>query len=184
LNSKNLALTAVFAALYAVLVILQGISAAATIQLRIADCLIPLAAIFGLPHIIGVTVGCFVGNAYFSASLQYGIFDIVFGPIANLAAASLIFKLRKKPLVGCLLGAFTIGLIVGSYLWLLFGAPENLFGLKLPASLPVWVASIISITGSSLVAVTILGYMLLKVFRNSNIIKPLKSRGLQVYLDE
>ncbi|RJS80374.1 QueT transporter family protein [Candidatus Bathyarchaeota archaeon] len=85
-----MALSAVFASLYAAMVILQGISAAAVIQLRIADCLIPLSAIFGPPVIVGVSLGCFVSNAYFSASIPYGLYDIVFGPLANLIAAAII----------------------------------------------------------------------------------------------
>jgi uncharacterized membrane protein len=164
------------------MVIFQGISAVATIQLRIADCLIPLSTLFGPPTIIGVTIGCFVGNAYLSAALPYGIFDVVFGPIANLIAASMIFKLRRKLLAGCILGAITIGLIVGSYLWLLFGVPENIFGFTFPVNLPVWVASVVSITVSSLLAVAVLGYTLLKILRSFNVIEPLKSHGLQIYL--
>ena len=76
LDSRDIALTAVFAALYAVIVIVQGLSAAATIQLRIADCLIPLSALFGLPVVFGVTLGCFVSNAYTSAAVPKGVYDI------------------------------------------------------------------------------------------------------------
>ena len=178
---RDLALSAVFASLYAAMVILQGISAAAVIQLRIADCLIPLSAIFGPPVIVGVSLGCFVSNAYFSASIPYGLYDIVFGPLANLIAAAIIFKFRRRIVLGCFFGAVTVGLIVGSYLWLLFPPPSNIFGLTLPAGWPPWALSMLSLTISSTVAFAVIGLALLKVMSRPNIINPLKSRGLKVY---
>jgi uncharacterized membrane protein len=180
LESKDLALTAVFAALYAVMVIVQGLSAAAAIQLRIADCLIPLSALFGLPTVLGVTIGCFVSNAYTSASLPNGVYDITFGPLANLIAAILIYLLRNRRLLGCVVGSVAIGVIVGSYIWLIFGPPSDIFGLSFPSSWPIWAASITSITISSIVAITVIGYVLSTILSKPSIIGPLKSRGLKV----
>ncbi len=178
-DAKDMALTSVFAALYAVMVVVQGLSAAATIQLRIADCLIPLSALFGLPTILGVTIGCFVSNTYTSASLPNGVYDIAFGPLANLIAATLIYLLRNRRLLGCVLGSLTIGIVVGSYIWLIFGPPSDIFGLSFPSSWPVWAASIISIAISSLVAIAVIGYVLLTILSKPNIIGPLKSKGLK-----
>jgi uncharacterized membrane protein len=179
-DSRDIALTAVFAALYAVIVIIQGLSAAATIQLRIADCLIPLSALFGLPVIFGAALGCFVSNAYTSAAVPNGVFDIVFGPIANLIAATLIYLLRKRRLVGCIIGSITIGSIVGSYVWAIFGPPLGIFGLNFPSSWPVWAASVVSITASSVIAMAIIGYILVTILSRPGITEPLKSRGLKV----
>jgi len=179
-ESKDLALTAIFAALYAVMVIVQGLSAAAAIQLRIADCLIPLSALFGSPTILGVTVGCFVSNAYTSASLPNGVYDVAFGPLANLIAATLIYLLRNRRLLGCVVGSIAIGVIVGSYIWLIFGPASDIFGLSLPSSWPVWALSITSITLSSLVAIAVIGYVLSTVLSKQSIIGSLKSRGLKV----
>jgi uncharacterized membrane protein len=179
-DSRDIALTAVFAALYAVIVIVQGLSAAATIQLRIADCLIPLSALFGLPVIFGVTLGCFVSNAYTSAAVPNGVFDIVFGPMANLIAAALIYLLRHRRLTGCIVGSITIGSIVGSYVWVLFGPPLGIFGLNFPLSWPVWATSVVSITASSLIAIAAIGYILVTILSRPSITEPLKSRGLKV----
>lgn len=179
-DSRDLALIVVLAALYATLVIVQGISAAATIQLRIADCLIPLSALFGWPAIFGVTLGSFVGNAYTSAALSNGVYDVVFGPIANLIAGILIYVLRKRRFAGCVVGAVAIGLIVGSYVWMIFGSPSDIFSFKLPMTWPVWALSIISITVSSLAAIAVVGYVLLTILSRSGIIEPLKSKGLRV----
>ena len=179
-DTKDIALMTVFAALYAILVIVQGISAAATVQLRIADCLIPLSALFGCPVIFGVTIGCFVGNTYTSAAMPNGVYDLAFGPIANLIATTLIYLLRYRRLIGCIIGSAVIGLIVGSYIWMIFGSPSNVFGFELPSSWPFWAASVVSITASSIVAIAIIGYVLLTILSRSSILEPLKSKGLKV----
>jgi uncharacterized membrane protein len=183
-DSRDVALTAVFAALYAVIVIVQGLSAAATIQLRIADCLIPLSALFGLPAIFGVTIGCFIGNTYTSAALSNGVYDIAFGPVANLIAATLIYLLRNRKLIGCVVGSAVIGLVVGSYIWVIFEPPSNVFGLNFPSGWPIWVASVVSITASSLVAIAIIGYILVTILGRKNIIEALRSRGLKVVAEK
>jgi uncharacterized membrane protein len=174
-DSRYLALTAVFAALYAIVNVVQSITVGnptiyGPIQLRIADALIPLAALIGWPVVGGVTIGCFLTNAYYFVSPT----DVILGPIANLTAACLILFLRKRQLLACAVGALPIGFIVGGYLWLFF-PPPTIFG-----SLPVWLASVASITLSSLIALTVVGYALLRVLSRKNIIDPLKSRGLKV----
>jgi len=179
-DSRDVALAAVFAALYAVLVIGQGLSAAATVQLRFADSLIPLSALFGLPVMVGVSLGCFVSNAFTSLTMANGVYDVVLGPIANLIAATVIYVLRNRRLIGCVVGSVVIGLIVGSYVWMIFGAPSSIFSFELPSSWPVWVASVASITISSLVAITIVGYILLTILSRPSIVGSLKSRGLKV----
>ncbi len=172
MDTKDVSLTALFTGLYAVLVTILAPISFGPIQLRIADVLIPLSALFGWPVVMGVTLGCVIGNAY----VWLGPHDVIFGPIANFIAAVLILQLRKKRLLGCLIGALPIGIIVGGgYLWIYFPPPEIL-GL----SLPEWVAMMISITLSSLIAVTIIGYALLVALSRPNIIEPLKSRGLKV----
>ena len=72
-----------------------------------------------------------------------------------------------------------IGLIVGSYLWVFFPAPD-IFGL----SMPIWTAMIMSITVSTLVAMAGIGYALLKALSRPNVVKPLKSYGLKVYVED
>jgi hypothetical protein len=77
-------------------------------------------------------------------------------------------------LLACVVGSLPIGVIVGGYLWLFFPPPE-IFG-----TLPAWLASISSITISSLIAVAVIGYLLLSVLSRRSVIEPLKSRGLKV----
>lgn len=174
-DSRDVALTAVFAALYFVINIAQtlffsNLTVFGPIQLRVSDCLIALAALFSWPAVGGVALGCALTNAYYFV----GAPDVILGPIANLIAASIILYLRKRRLLACTLGALPIGLIVGSYLWLYFPSPAIL------DFLPVWAGMIVSITLSSVIAVGVIGYTLLSVLSRKRIIDPLKSRGLKV----
>jgi len=175
LKTSDLSLTAIFTSLYAIILIALAPISFGPVQLRVADCLIPLAALFGSPVIAGATVGCFLGNAYY----WLGPHDVILGPIANLIAATLIFLLRRRQFLACVAGALPIGIIVGGYLWLFFPPPE-IFGI----SMPIWTAMIVSITISSLVAMAAIGYALLKALSRPNVIKPLKSHGLKVYVDD
>lgn len=167
--------TAVFAALYVVINLVQTVTVGnptiyGPIQLRVADFMIALAVLFGWPLVGGVTIGCFLTNAYYFI----GAPDVFLGPIANLVAASLVMFLRKRRLLACIVGALPIGLIVGGYLWLFFPPPEVL------GNLPAWAGMIVSITVSSLIAVAVIGYLALSILSRPNIIEPLKSRGLKV----
>ena len=174
MKTSEISLAIIFSSLYAVLVLVLAPISYGPIQLRVADCMIPLAALFGWPVIAGVTVGCFLGNAYFWIGPQ----DVIFGTIANLIAATIIFMLRKRQFTACVVGSLPIGFIVGSYLWLFFGFEADIFGLQLP----VWGAMIVSITISTLIVVAGIGYVILKTLSSSNVISALKSRGLKIYL--
>jgi uncharacterized membrane protein len=136
--------------------------------------MIALAALFGWPIIGGVTIGCFLTNAYYFI----GAPDVILGPIANLIAACLVMFLRKRRLLACIIGALPIGFIVGGYLWLFFPPPE-VFG-----TLPAWAGMIVSITVSSLIAVAVIGYLVLSILSRPNIIEPLESHGLKVVAEK
>jgi uncharacterized membrane protein len=174
-DSRDLALTAMFVALYVVINIVQTVTIGnptiyGPIQLRVADFMIALAILFGWPLIGGVTLGCMLTNAYYFI----GAPDVILGPIANFIAALLVLLLKKRRLLACIVGAFPVGLIVGGYLWVFFPAPEAF------AALPAWAGMIGSLTISSLIAVSVIGYAVLSILSRPNIIEPLKSRGLKV----
>lgn len=176
-DSRDLALTAVFAALYAVINLLQSFSPFGNpsifgpIQLRLADLLIALAALLGLPVVIGVTAGCAVVNVFG----PIGLVDVVFGSLANLIAAGLVLSLRKHRLLACIAGALPIGIIVGGgYLWLFF--PYQPAGL---AFLPAWITTLVSLFISSLLAIAVVGYAVLRILSRPSIIEPLRSHGLK-----
>jgi uncharacterized membrane protein len=165
----------IVASLYALMLLAFAPISFGPIQLRVADCLLPLAALFGWPVITGVTLGCFVGNAYY----WLGTYDVILGPIANLVAAIVIFLLRRQQVTGCVAGSCAIGIIVGGYLWVFF-PPPDIFGL----SMPIWAAMMVSVTISSFVAIAIIGYALLKALSRPNVIRFFQSLGLTVYIEE
>lgn len=175
MKTSEITLAILFSSLYAVLLVALAPISYGPIQLRVADCLIPLAALFGWPAISGVTIGCFLGNAYYWLGPQ----DVVFGTIANLVAATIIFVLRNRQFLACVLGSLPIGIIVGGYLWMFFPPPE-IFGLELP----IWGAMIASITISTLIAVAGIGYVILKALSSSSVSLALKSYGVKIYLKE
>ncbi len=176
-DARDLTLSAIFTGLYVVVNVVQMISIGnptvyGPVQLRIADCLIALSALLGWPVAAGVTVGCFLTNAYYFL----GPVDVIFGPVANLLAASVVLLLRRRRLLACIAGSFPIGVIVGGYLWTFpFLLVPDILGM-----LPAWAAMMISITISSLIAIAVIGYSLLIIISRPNVIKPLKSRGLKV----
>ncbi len=178
MDARDISLFAVFTSLYVVINILQSLlvgnpSIYGPIQLRVADCLIVLSALFGWPVAMGVALGGLLTNAYYFLAPV----DVIFGPIANLLAAALVMVLRKRRLLACFVGGLPIGVIVGGYLWLLPGfEPPDILGLALPP----WAAMIASITLSSWVAMAIIGYGLLTILSRPAVIEPLKSRGLKV----
>ena len=170
MDTRDLSLAVAFAALYAVLVVMLAPISFGPVQLRVADVLIPLAALFGWPVVAGVTVGCFVGNAYFAL----GPIDVVAGPIANFLATTTILLLRRQRLLACIVGALPVGIIVGGYLWTFFPPPESLSFLE------PWAAMIVSLTISSFIVISVIGYLLLVALSRPSILKPLKSHGLKV----
>jgi hypothetical protein len=84
--------------------------------------------------------------------------------------------LRKHHALAAIVAAFPIGIIVGGgYLWWFFPL-SDIFGL----ALPVWLATMISLVISSLIATAVLGYALLRILASPEIVDSLRSRGLKV----
>jgi uncharacterized membrane protein len=166
MNTKELSLTAVIAALYAAIVILLAPISFGPIQLRVADALIPLAALLGLPAVYGVAMGALVANIYWFLSP----IDVVLGAAANLVAGYVIYRYKDQIVPASLAASVVIGLTVGGYLWLFF-PPPSIMGLQLPA----WLGMMISITLSSILAITVIGVALLKLLEGSRYLDQFKA---------
>ena len=166
MNTKEISLTAVIAALYAAIVIILAPISFGPIQLRVADALIPLAALLGLPAVYGVALGALVANTYWFLSP----IDIVFGAAANLVAGYLIYRYKDRVIMASLAASAVIGVVVGGYLWLFF-PPPSILGVQLPA----WLGMIISITLSSILAITVIGLALLKLLEGSGYLDQFKA---------
>lgn len=110
---------AVIAALYAVLTILQNTllpgTASAAVQFRVSEVL-TILAVFTPAAIPGLTVGCVIANI--SSLSTLGPYDMIFGSLASLLAAVLMYLLRNKrlfklPVAAALMPALANGIIVG-----------------------------------------------------------------------
>jgi len=166
MKTKEISLIAVIAALYAAMVIVLAPISFGPVQLRLADVLIPLAAILGLPAVYGVTLGAFVANAYWFMSP----IDVVFGALANLMAGYIIYRYKDNLVPASAIASVVIGIMVGGYLWMFF-PPPSILGLQLPA----WLGMIISVSLSSLVAVAFLGVALVKLLQQSKYLEQLNA---------
>ncbi len=166
MKTKEISLIAVIAALYAAMVIVLAPISFGPVQLRLADVLIPLAAILGLPAVYGVTLGAFVANAYWFMSP----IDVVFGALANLVAGYIIYRYKDNLVPASAIASVVIGIMVGGYLWMFF-PPPSILGLQLPA----WLGMILSVSLSSLVAVAFLGVALVKLLQQSKYLEQLNA---------
>jgi uncharacterized membrane protein len=157
LETKSIALASLFAALYAVLVLVLAPISFQLVQVRVADALIPLSIAFGWPSTVGVTIGCVVSNVV--SPMPSIIADMTFGSIANLIASFLAWKIgdlkRHKGAVneflGCSAATVVITFVVGTYLAVMTEMELWLWWLG------VGIGSVISIN--------VIGYTLIQVLK-------------------
>lgn len=110
---------AVIASLYAVLTILQNTllpgTASMAVQFRVSEVL-TILAVFTPAAIPGLAVGCVIANI--SSLSVLGPYDMIFGSLASLLAAVLMYSLRNKrlfklPVAAALMPALANGILVG-----------------------------------------------------------------------
>jgi uncharacterized membrane protein len=123
-TSRRISIIVIFAALYAVGVVSLEPISYSFFQVRLADALLPLSMIFGIPSAIGLSLGCVVSNIYGGL----GLVDILGGTLANFIACALAWYISgKKGFTGRFFGSviqtIAITLIVGGYLWIIFEVP-------------------------------------------------------------
>jgi len=180
-RSRNLALAAVFGALYAALVIGFAPISNLPIQVRVADALMPLAILFGWPAILGLGIGTVVGN--FAADSITGFpsasigLDIAGGSLVNLLAGFLAWKIGQRGwrirnwnvswFVATLVETALISVVVGGYLGVAFSIPLAL--------------SILGILAGEVVAINVGGFVLLNIIGRARSLNLFKSWGLQIY---
>jgi uncharacterized membrane protein len=154
LETKKIALGSVIAALYAVGVILFAPISFMLFQVRVADALIPLSIVFGMPAVFGVTLGNIVANIYGGL----GYIDIIGGSIANFLAAYAGWKIASKKFVGSRFAAtvvqnLVVSGIVGSYLAVLFSVPLEV--------------GFLGVLLGSIISMNVMGYVLVLAIEKS-----------------
>lgn len=157
-NTRNISVVVIFAALYAGAVIGLAPISFDIYQVRIADALLPLSMIFGIPGAIGFGLGTIVSNIFGGL----GIVDIVGGTIANIVACTIAYYIAKKRgpifrLIGSISETLIITAIVGGYLSFIFNVPLE-FGL-------------FGVLVGSIIAINLLGYPIQEIIRRNKVIK-------------
>lgn len=118
-STKYLVQAAAIAGLYAVLTMLQNVllpgSASAAIQFRVSEVLAMLA-VFTPAAIPGLAIGCIIANI--SSLSVLGPYDMIFGSLASLVAALLMYALRNVrwfslPVLSALMPAIINGIFIG-----------------------------------------------------------------------
>ena len=180
-RSRNLALAALFGALYAALVIGFAPISNLPIQVRVADALMPLTILFGWPAILGLGIGTVVGNSAADSltgfpSASIGL-DIVRGSLVNLLAGFLAWKIGQRSwrirnwnaswFIATLVETALTSVVVGGYLSVVFSIPLGL--------------SILGILVGEIIAINIGGFVLLNIIGTSGGLDLLRSWGLQIY---
>lgn len=117
----------VLAALYAVGVVTLAPVSFGVYQVRLADALLPLSMIYGLPSVVGLSMGCAIANVYGGL----GMIDIAGGTVANFAATFAAWYIARNRsfvyrLLGSVVQTLTVTMLVGGYLTVLFEVPLEL----------------------------------------------------------
>lgn len=118
-KTKFIVQAAVIAALYATMTILQNVllpgTASAAVQFRVSEVL-TILALYTPAAIPGLTVGCVIANISSLGTL--GPYDLIFGSLASLIAALLMYavrnvRIKRLPILAMLIPALSNGIIVG-----------------------------------------------------------------------
>jgi uncharacterized membrane protein len=123
IRTKDLALIAIYAALYAALVVVLGGFSYGPIQIRIADSLLAAVPVLGIPGVLGHTLGVFIANIFSPA----GLIDLL-NTIPSFVMSFVVYYVYKKTkndytVIGtCTAYSVVLGVTVGwmlSYLYML-----------------------------------------------------------------
>jgi uncharacterized membrane protein len=156
IKTKDLALIAMYAALYAALVIVLGGISFGPVQVRIADSMVAAVPLLGLPGVLGHTLGVFVGNLY----SPLGPIDLL-NTVPSFAMSFVVYYLYKRTkndyiVIGsCAAYSVVLGITVG---WML-SAPFNI-------PLPFSIAYVII---GNLVATVLIGWPLFKLLKKNGV---------------
>jgi uncharacterized membrane protein len=124
IRTQDLAVIAIYAALYAALVVVLGGISYGPVQVRIADSLVAAVPLPGIAGVLGHTLGVFIGNIFSSA----GPIDLL-NTIPSFAMSFVVYYVYKRTqndytVIGtCIAYSAVLGTTVGWMLSYLYGLP-------------------------------------------------------------
>jgi uncharacterized membrane protein len=155
-QSKTVALIAVYASLYATLVVVLGELSYGPIQLRVADTMLAAVPLLGWAGVLGHTLGVFVANMFSTA----GLIDLL-NTIPSFAMAYVVYYTYKKTendytvVATCIAYSAVIGTTVG---WML----SYLYALPL-------LATIVYVFIGNVIATVLIGWPVFKLLKKIGI---------------
>jgi uncharacterized membrane protein len=124
LRSKDVALTAVYAALYVALVVVLGPFSYGPVQIRIADTMLAAVPLLGIAGVLGHTLGVFTANIFSTV----GVIDLL-NTIPSFVMAFVVHYVYRKTgnafsvILTCLSYSAVIGTTVGWMLSYVYNLP-------------------------------------------------------------
>lgn len=154
-TTRNLASTAMIAALYTALCTAFAPLSFGVIQVRIAEAL-AILPVFSPIGVWGVTLGCALSNVvgFFMGANPLGALDILFGTTATLVAALLTRGLRHWRLFGLPVAAALPPVLINA---VVVGAELAVLSAPGEAFLPAFAASALYVGAGQLIACFALG---------------------------
>jgi uncharacterized membrane protein len=158
IQTKNLALIGIYAGLYAALVVVLGFAAYGPVQVRVADALVAVVPLLGLPGVLGHTLGVFVANLFSTL----GPIDLL-NTIPSFAMSFVVYYVYKKTnndytVIGtCTAYSVILGITVG---WMLS------FVINLPL-----IPTIAYVAIGNIIASVLIGWPLFKLLKKTGIFK-------------
>jgi uncharacterized membrane protein len=122
IQTKEIAVIAIYAALYAALVVVLGAFSYGPVQVRIADAMLGAVPLIGLAGVLGHTLGVFVSNIFSTL----GPIDLL-NTIPSFAMSFVVYYTYKRTkkdytvIVTCVLYSIVIGITVGTMLSYVLG---------------------------------------------------------------
>ncbi len=124
IQTKDVALIAIYAALYAALVVVLGPFSYGPLQIRIADAMLAAVPLLGIAGVLGHTLGVFIANLFSTV----GPIDLL-NTIPSFAMAFVVYYVYKKTqndytVIGtCTAYSFVIAITVGYMLSIVYSLP-------------------------------------------------------------
>ena len=162
LKTKDLALMAIYAALYAALVVVLGGISYGPIQIRIADSMLAAVPLLGIPGVLGHTLGVFIGNIF----SPDGVLDLL-NTIPSFVMSFVVYYIYKRTkndytVIGTSVAySAVLGTTVG---WML----SNLYALPL-------LLTITYVAIGNVVATVLIGWPVFKLLKRTGLFPISKS---------
>jgi uncharacterized membrane protein len=164
IQSKDITIIGVYAALYAALVVVLGGFSYGPVQVRIADSLIAVVPLLGLPGVLGHTLGVFIANMFSTA----GFIDLL-NTIPSFAMSFVVYYVYKRTqndytVIGtCIAYSVVLGVTVG---WMLS------YVLTLPL-LP----TIAYVAIGNIIASVLVGWPIFKILTKTGVFQKLRTNN-------